>query len=147
MLDLNLSTGVDICQGDHPHVEQDNTHKRKAIGSLLEERRRAITLPVTSAASFKGVPIAPYLNVGARAIGAHGDDHGHSGSASVKSHSNFQVPRFGACNLVNSTISGIISQMSVQAIPTLAHQQQFGSSSRIEGLAPTSGPGIVRGGK
>ncbi|KAI8453569.1 hypothetical protein BY996DRAFT_6464514 [Phakopsora pachyrhizi] len=27
--------------------------------------------------------IAPHLNIGARAIGAHGDDHGHSGSASV----------------------------------------------------------------
>ncbi|KAI8446052.1 hypothetical protein BY996DRAFT_6530173 [Phakopsora pachyrhizi] len=129
MLDLNLSTGVDICQGDHPHKGDWVTFGGEKKGNNLT------------------IPIAPYLNVGARAIGAHGDDHGHSGSASVKSHSNFQVPRFGACNLVNSTISGIISQMSVQAIPTLAHQQQFGSSSRIEGLAPTSGPGIVRGGK
>ncbi|KAI8448842.1 hypothetical protein BY996DRAFT_6464235 [Phakopsora pachyrhizi] len=56
------------------------------------------------------IPIAPHLNVGARAIGAHEDDHGHSGSAKI---------------------------------PTLDHQQQFGSSSKIEGLAPTSGPGQV----
>ncbi|CAH7675175.1 Rieske [2Fe-2S] iron-sulphur domain-containing protein [Phakopsora pachyrhizi] len=106
-------------------------------------QRKAITLPVTVAASSKGIPIASHLNVGARAIGAHGDDHGHSGSSSVKSRSNFQVPRFGARNLINSTMSGIISQTPVQANPTLAHQRQFGSSSRHEGLAPKSGPGQV----
>ncbi|KAI8453916.1 hypothetical protein BY996DRAFT_4569297, partial [Phakopsora pachyrhizi] len=55
----------------------------------------------------------------------------------------YQVPRFGAHILINSTISKIISQMPVQANHILAQQQQFGSSGRNKDLEPRSGPGQV----
>ncbi|KAI8456953.1 hypothetical protein BY996DRAFT_6459518 [Phakopsora pachyrhizi] len=62
----------------------------KGDGTVLEKRRRFSILSLESKMLIQSGVLANWATLQPRAIGAHGDDHGHSGSSSVKSRSNFQ---------------------------------------------------------
>lgn len=108
--------------------------------------RKAFTLPVTVATSFKGIPIAPRLNLAARpSLDAYQDHHHEEhGPSSVRFRHNFNIPAFAArVQLPNCSIGQLSSRTPVNANPTLAHQRQFGTSTPRTSMIPKGSPSMA----
>ncbi|EIW64961.1 ubiquinol-cytochrome c reductase iron-sulfur subunit [Trametes versicolor FP-101664 SS1] len=99
--------------------------------AAVQLTKKAITIPPTVRTLASGVPLAPHINLAARAPAGHGHEHGH-GAAGPRS----DIPARWAGGVSRSPTAGLVSKSYISVPVTGVFQRSLIHTSSVARDAP-----------